>query len=234
MDEPTPLPAPLRGCLICHSEGTLELSEKRRTLRGYYPILTCTNCGSTALFDWKSDQENSWRIYYRKISRQVYAYAALRFLKAGWLRSDDALDLSTEVYIQRQRIRQVSEGDLKWLKPAPLLPPLPLMTADELVYLTLKPVYYCESAETRLPLMRRRESILDTGTFYVTNSKIHLLGQRRDRSHRLADIVEVVHQPDAWYVYLGIGRASHYYRGMGQPNLDAEVIVAVVNVLRLR
>jgi hypothetical protein len=233
MSDNATLPPPLLGCLICHAEGTLDLIENNRRFGSQYPTLSCTNCGSTALLDWKEGQGEVWRIRYRKISREFpYAFAAKTFLDANWLDSEEAIQHSTTVYIQGQRLKQIMAGDLQWLKPAPLNPPPPLMSMNEVVYLTLKPVSYCESAETRIPFMRRKESMIDTGTFYVTDSKIHLLGQRRDRSHRLAEIVDVTYDRDTWFVYLDIGGASHYYRGLSLPQLDVELIAGIINVLR--
>lgn len=230
------LPPPLVGCLVCHEEGQLELAEKpsRFPLRSSYPHLICAHCDSVALFDANPSRPANWRIKYRRISRG-YPYAAFRFLAAGWIVADEALDISTEIYIQRQRLKQVEAGDLAWLKPTRLTPPPPLMSGDETVYLALKPVTYYETSKSpaRLPWLGGRDVALDTGTCYITDTKIHLLGQRRDRSHRLNEIYSVEHTRGVWRIYLMISDITHHYEGMGQPNgVDAELIAAVVEALR--
>lgn len=229
------LPPPLLGCLICHTENSLTLLPSRRIL-GFgteFPLLTCSNCGAVAVLDWNQARTEEWRIRYRKVPHAFpYVYAHLRFARVGWLGADEALDVSTEVFIQRQRLQQVKHGDLAWLKPSRLSPPPPLMSADEIVYLALKPASYCETGGRALFFRSRSEVILDSGIFYVTNLKVHLLGQRRDRSHRLSEVQRVEYKEDQWFVHVGVGGRPHYYQGFGQVGgLDAELIVAVVEVL---
>jgi hypothetical protein len=228
MDNPT-LPPPLIGCLVCHVEGELTLSESRRFPGvASHPIVTCDHCGSVALLDYDENKPDDWRIRYRKIPTD-YPYAAWRLGRAGWLDADAALDLSTEVFVQRQRLQQTLGGDLAWLKPSRLTPPPPLMTADETVYLSLKPVSYCETSARRLPLLGNSDIILDSGTLYVTDSKIHLLGQRRDRSQRLSEVRHVDYEGDVWRLHVA---PPHYYKGFGQVGaLDAELVTAIVQAL---
>lgn len=233
---PDETPAPLQGCLICHAEGTLELQESRPlpVLGPRPPRLICSNCGSQALLEWRTGQVD-WRIQYKSISPDPsYHHAQLRFGNVGWLSSDEALDLSTAVYIHRQRLTQVNKGDLSWLKPQRLDPPPPLMKPDEQVYLTLKATTFGELLPSRIPtLLPSKVNSLDTGTFYITNSKIHLLGQRRDRSHRLSEIQQASFQKDQWRVELtGVGQENHLYQGLGLADpLDAELITAIIKQL---
>ena len=230
------LPPPLVGCLICHSEGTLIRSEGRRVLNigSDHPVVTCSKCGAVATLDWTETEPDQWQIRYRKIPRFApYSYAVQRFGKPGWLESEDALDASTDVYIQRERLQQVQRGELKWLKPAQLTPPPPLMNADEVVYLAIKPVTYAKTAPPGLFSFTRESNILDTGTFYLTDSKVHLLGQRRDRSHRLAEISRLTHDEHGWEIHVGSGDDLHHYRGQYQDGiLNGELIIAIVEVLK--
>ena len=226
-------PAPLLGCLICHAENTLTLTESRPLLPigGKYPLLVCGNCQSTAQFDAMPDE--TWRIRYRKISKDIiYNFARYQFGRRGWLESDEALELSTDVYVQRQRMNQVMEGDLSWLKPGRLSPPPPLMSAREVVYLALKPVTYFETGTSRIPAFGRRDVELDTGTLYATDSKLHLLGQRRDRSHRLTEVRDVQYKGGMWTVHTAAGEQPHHYQGRAlSGSLDAELIAAVIDLL---
>jgi hypothetical protein len=225
-------PAPLLGCLICHAENTLTLTESRQFLSppgGKFPLLVCGNCQSIALFDGNAENPDEWRIRYRKISKDVvYNYARYQFGRRRWLDSEEALELSTDVYVQRQRMNQVLDGDLSWLKPGRLSPPPPLMSAREVVYLALKPVTYCETGSSRIPGFGRRDVELDTGTLYVTDTKLHLLGQRRDRSHRLTEVHRVQYKGGMWMVHT----VAHHYQGLAlSGSLDAELIAAVIDVL---
>jgi hypothetical protein len=187
-----------------------------------------------ATLDWQAGQSD-WRIRYQSISPDsLYHHARLRFGQTGWLASDEALDLSTAVYVHRQRLFQVTTGDLTWLKPRRLDPPPPLMKADEEVYLTLKATTFGELIPSRLPtLLADKVTSLDTGTFYLTDQKIHLLGQRRDRSHRLSEIRQASFKGDLWRVELsGVGQDNHLYQGMGLADpLDAQLIVAIIQQL---
>lgn len=224
-------PAPLLGCLICHEEGLLSLSEGRKILGmgGDYELLTCGNCGAVALWDGG----DNWRIRYRKIPTQApYSYAAHQFGRAGWLRSDDALDMSTEVYVHRQRVAQARQGELGWLKPNRLNPPPPLMSADEVVFLSLKPVIYCETNLGGFLSRSRDGTVLDTGTLCITDSKIHLLG-RRDRSHRLTEIRGLEQEGENWYIHVDMEENPHHYRGgHGEGFMDAELVIAIIEALR--
>jgi hypothetical protein len=223
---------PLVGCLVCHSEGTTSLLEGRRIL-GFgseFPLLECTRCQSTALLDWAEDRPEYWRIKYRKIPSQ-YSFAVQGF-GHEWLESEQALEISTQVYIHRKRLDQTHSGDLSWLKPTRLMPPPPLMSPIEWVYLEIPSISYCETRQTGLLSRNKDANILDTGKFYVTDSKIHLLGQRRDRSHRLTDIQRLEFAGQSWYVHID-GESPHHYHGYSQDGiLDAELIIAVITTLK--
>lgn len=235
MDNVT-LPPPLVGCLICHTEGTLTRSEGRRVLGlgTDHPVITCTRCGAVATLDWEEAQPETWRIRYRKIPRTTpYEYAVLRFGKSGWIEAEEALTASTDVYIQRERLQQVQRGKLKWLKPAQLTPPPPLMSGDEVVYFSFKPVTYAKTAPPGLFSFARESSVLDTGTFYLTDSKVHLLGQRRDRSHRLGEIARLHHDEQGWEIHVGNGDDLHHYRGQFQDGIfNGELVIAIVEALK--
>ena len=227
------LPPPLVGCLICHTEGTTSLLEGRRFLSfgSDAPILDCTHCQSSAFFDWNEEQPEYWRIKYRKIP-PPYLYAWSLFNGAGWVESEQALELSTQVYVQRKRLEQTRNGDLSWLKPTRLSPPPPLMSPIEWVYLEFLSITYNETKQTGLLSRTPNASILDTGRFYVTDGKIHLLGQRRDRSHRLSDVRAVEFHNQAWYVHIA-GEKPHHYQGYAQDGiLDAELITAIITTLK--
>jgi hypothetical protein len=138
------------------------------------------------------------------------------------------MDLSLQCYYQRQRLHQCEAGDLSWLAATRLSPPPPLMSPDEIVFLTLKPATYRERVPTRL--RPQRHLILDSGTFYVTNTKVHLLGQRRDRSHRLSEVAEVSFHANTWQIHLT--DQPHFYQGEGQVGvMDAELISAILKAM---
>lgn len=226
-------PPPLVGCLICHTEGTTSLLEGRRFLSfgSDSPILECSNCQSSAFLDWNEERPDYWRIKYRKIQPPNY-HAALVFINAGWIEAEQALEFSTEIYVHRKRLEQTREGDLSWLKPHRLSPPPPLMSPIEWVYLEIPSITYNETKQTGLLSRIPNANLLDTGKFYVTDTKIHLLGQRRDRSHRLSDIRSVEFHGQAWYVHLQ-GEKPHHYHGYAPIGLmDAELTTAVITALK--
>ncbi len=223
---------PLQGCLYCHSEGTITRSEPRRFL-GFgdvYPQLKCSACGAVALFDLT---DGDWRIRYKRFSRAAsFYYVALHLGAAGWLSSGDALDISTEGFVQRKRVEQAKVGKLSWLQAAPLLPPPPLMTPEEKVFLSLRGVAYQQSALPGFWARSDQAEVLDTGTFYVTDYKLHLLGQRRDWSHRLSDIRKVAYDHRSWTIYLNTAGSAEFYRGMALASqMDPQLFSAVVEAL---
>lgn len=234
MDE-KPLPPPLEGCLVCHTEGSVALEEGRSLpiVGTLMPTLNCDSCGSVAKFRWDGESVSRWAIRYQKIlSEFPYTGANRRLLGKGWLSADDAISISSEIYIHRQRLQQIADHDLSWIKPSRLNPPPPLMTPDELIYLSLKPASYCETGNRRMAFMSDDGVVLDTGILYVTDSKIHLLGQRRDRSQRLSEITDLEFRDDQWFIHVDMDDQRHHYRGLGQGGiLDAQIIVAIIGVL---
>jgi hypothetical protein len=231
------LPPPLLGCLFCHVEGGMSLNEPRKILGigGNFPILTCSHCGSTALFDFGDiEADTRWRIRYRRFNQERhYYYAGLYLGKGGWLDADDAIDISTRAYIQRQRVRQSRQGDLYWLKPAPLSPPPPLMNPHENVYMAFQHVTYYQGQPNRFSAQANANS-LDSGSFFVTDAKIHLLGHRRDWSYSLSEIESVEYNQRAWVIHLRTSSGvPEYFSGENHPSeLDAQLVAAVLQSLR--
>lgn len=229
---------PLQGCLYCHSEGTTTLVEGR-TLFGFgnhFPILRCGNCNSTALLDYNPEDAEHWRIRYRRVNPSArYYYVAIHLGRAGWLSAQQALVISTNGYAQRARVRQTQAGDLAWLQPAPLRPPPPLMSTEEVVYLTLKAVSLQEAPPSGFLVRPDQGTVLDTGKLYVTDQKLHLLGQRRDWSHRLTDIQKIAYDGKSWTIVLNTLGQPQQYRGLNATDqLDAQLIAAIVETLCAR
>ncbi len=229
--------APMLGCLYCHHEGEMVSGEGRKIL-GFgsgLPILTCKHCGSVALFEPKPDS-GSWRIKYRRFNRESqYYYAMVNLGTAGWLDEGEALDISRRAYVQRKRIAQAESGDLSFLQADPLETPPPLMSPDERVYITLNPVILQQSAAraTSLGTGSDDNGVQDSGTFYLTDRKIHLLGHRRDWSHKLTDINAIDYTDRYWRIH--VGHSNQHYRGMNAPNqIDAQLFCAVVKALQAK
>lgn len=229
---------PLAGCLYCHGEGTTTLLAPRwySWPGSRFPLVKCTECQSVAQIDCDPEDPDRWRIRFRQVNHDARFYYVHHHLgKAGWLSGDEALAISTRGYVQRQRVQQARRGDLDWLQPAPLNPPLPLMTPGEVVYLTLKGVTYQEAPPVGFLVRPDQGGILDSGKFYVTGQKLYLVGQRRDWSHDLAQVDDVLYDDVAWRVLVAAGDQVHQYRGTNLTNQwDAQLIAATVNTLRLR
>jgi hypothetical protein len=226
---------PLLGCLYCHTEGATVLSPGRRFLGfgGDYPILTCSHCDSVALLDYDPEDPQDWRIRYRRVNRAPrYYYVAIYLGKAGWLSAQKALAASTNGYVQRTRVQQTRAGDLSWLQPAALHPPPPLMGVEEVVYLTLRAVTFQEAPPPGLLVRADQGTVLDSGKFYVTDQKLHLLGQRRDWSHRLSEIHRLEYDDQAWTVVLNTPGQPQQYRGVNAfDQFDPQLVAAVVEAL---
>ncbi len=227
---------PLQGCLYCHSEGTTYLTEGWKFL-GFgpdYPVLKCSQCHAVAWLDVGVGGEDNWRIRYRRVnSAPRFFYVAQHLGGAGWLSAQRALAISTESYVQRRRVHQAKEGNLDWLQPAPLRPPPPLMRPEEKVYLTLRAVSLQSTPPSGFLMRFNQGGILDSGKLYVTDQKLHLLGQRRDWSHLLQDVEQVEYKRNAWMIYLiDRGQAQHYHGAAldGQP--DPQIIATVIEALQ--
>ncbi len=226
------VPAPIQGCLYCHTEGSITVAESRKIL-GFgsgLPTLTCSSCGSVALFESGPDPD-TWRIRYKNINKSPRFYYVMLYLgRAGWLTADQALEASRNGYVQRQRIQQAQHGDFSWLRPSPLTPPPPLMSVDELVYLMVNPATFQQAMRAGSVLGQGEENVLDSGKFYVTDRKLHLLGHRRDWSHKLSDIRRVEHTDDYWRIY--VGESEQHYQGANMPDqIDAQLFTTVVKML---
>ncbi len=232
MTDTVQIPAPLQGCLYCHTEGSITLTEGRKIL-GFgsgLPTLTCSSCGSVALFEAGPDPD-TWRIRYKNVNKSSRFYYVMLYLgHAGWLSADRALEISRNGYVQRQRIQQVQHGDLEWLRPEPLSPPPPLMTPDERVFVSVNPVTFQQAMRAGSVLAQGEENVLDSGRFYITDRKLHLLGHRRDWSHKLTDIQRVEHNDRYWRIY--VGESEQHYQGLNFPDqMDAQLLTAIVKAL---
>jgi hypothetical protein len=232
MTETIDTPAPLLGCLYCHAEGTTTLNEGRKILGlgSGLPTVTCNNCGSVAFFEQGNDTD-SWRIRYKNVNKAPRFYYVMLYLgRAGWLNAEQALEASRNGYVQRQRVLQTQRGDFSWLYPAPLDPPPPLMSPDENVYLRVNPATFQQSTRVGSVLGQGEENVLDSGRFYVTNRKLHLLGHRRDWSHKLSEIKRIEHTDELWRIY--VGDSDQHYQGTNFPDqIDAQLFTTVVKML---
>ena len=226
------IPAPLQGCLYCHTEGSITLTEGRKILGigSGLPTLTCSSCGSIALFE-PGDDNDAWRIRYKSVNKSPRFYYVMLYLgRAGWLSAEEAVELSRKGFVQRQRVQQAQRGDFSWLHPTPLDPPPPLMSHDENVYLTMNPVTFQQAMRAGSVLAQGEENVLDSGRFYVTDRKLHLLGHRRDWSHKLSDVQRVEHNDQYWRVY--VGESEQHYQGVNLPDqIDAQLFTTVVKML---
>lgn len=235
LDETISSLAPLQGCLVCHMEGTTELSTGRRLLSfgQHYPRLQCSYCGSVALLDISGDGLEEWRIRYTRINRaERYFYAAAHLGQARWLSAKDALAISTDAFVQRRRVQQVKAGDLTWLQLPSLRPPPPCVSPGEQVFLVLKAVTYHETVPPGL-FSAKQGAVLDSGKLYVTGQNLHLLGQRRDWTYRLNVIQRISYDADAWAVHLNTPDAPpQHLRGMNVTGqMDSQLVAAVIEIL---
>lgn len=226
---------PLLGCLYCHAEGTTSLTPGRKFLGfgSIFPVLKCSHCGSLALLDVSPTMPEQWRIRYRRINQSSrYYYVATRLGKVGWLSAHTALSISTDGFVQRKRVQQAKVGDLSWLPDVTLNPPPPFIARDEIVYLVVKAVTYQQSPPHNLITRAEQGAILDSGKLFVTDKNLHLLGQRRDWSHSLAQVHHISYDEQSWTVYLRESGQLPQYRGMNlNDQFDAQLISAVVEAL---
>lgn len=224
--------APLLGCLYCGTEGTITADETGRRL-------TCSACGAIAKFEPGADSDH-WRVNYQKVSHAPRFYFVMNTLgKAGWLDDDHALELGRLGFLARHRLQQTQRGELGWLQPRKMASPPPLMSPAETVYLIADSVGLYHSGKSNgrgLAALfgRGGGELQDTGRFYLTDLKLHLLGKARDWSHKLStDIQRVEHTDKYWRVYLTDG--SQFYQGENQPTQpeqpDAQLFASVVKAL---
>ncbi len=222
---------PLQGCLYCHAEGTTTLLPGRK-LFGFgsdIPTLKCERCHAVASLDINLDDPNDWRIRYRRVDHSSrYYYVSIYLGKAGWLSAYEALTASRNGYAQRARVAQTKAGDLSWLRPGSLRPSPPTMDPEEQVYLTLRAVTLQETPPSGFLVRPDQGTVLDSGKFYVTGERLHLLGQRHDWSHDLADVQKIEYDGKAWLVYLD----GQHYRGLNvAEQYDAQLVATVIEEL---
>src|SRR2546423_3478379 len=121
MTDTVQIPAPLQGCLYCHTEGTVTLSEGRKVL-GFgsgVPTITCSNCGSVAFFEAGTNPDD-WRIRYKSVNKSPrFYYVMLYPRRAGWLSAEEAVTPSRNGFVPRPRVPEVQRGEFSWLPPAP-------------------------------------------------------------------------------------------------------------------
>lgn len=224
---------PLKGCLYCHAEGTTFLTQGRKMLGlgGDFPVLKCDRCHAVAQLDIDPAYPDEWNIRYRRTDRSPRYYYVYHHLgKAGWLSAEEALVASTNGYAQRARVAQTKAGDLSWLRPGSLRPPPPMMSPVERVYLTLRAVTLQETPPPGFLVRADQGAVLDSGKLYVTDQKLHLLGQRRDWTHDLNTVRRVSYNGKSWTVFLD-GEARHY-RGINvEEQYDAQLIATVIEAL---
>jgi hypothetical protein len=111
-----------------------------------------------------------------------------------------------------------------------LNPPPPLMSPDENMYVAFNPVTFQQAMRAGSVLPPGEENVLDSGRFYLTDRKLHLLGHRRDWSHKLSDIQRVEHNEQYWRIY--VGESDQHYQGLNLPDqVDAQLFTTVVKML---
>jgi len=230
--DPT-LPAPLQGCLYCHAEGSTALAEGRKMLGiGGGQVLICSQCGAVAQFEQLDTVATHWKIRYRTVSRAArYYYVWLRLGQGHWLDAETALAESQRGFIQRRRVQQTQQGDLSWLAFYQL-PELPsLMSAEERVALTLRPASLRHVNKAgRVALLAGDDPVQDAGICYVTDRKLHLVGERRNWAHKLSEVRRVDQNERCWRAYLGGG--DSYYQGENHTGqVDVQLFGAVIQAL---
>ncbi|MBX3061581.1 MAG: hypothetical protein U0528_04295 [Anaerolineae bacterium] len=221
---------PLQGCLYCHHVGTVRYAEGRKVLGlgSGLPTATCSHCGTVAQLEIEDGDDPYWRIRYKKLnSAPEYYYVMVYLGEQRWIDGEEAMEISRRGFVQRHRIDQVQHGDLEWLEPAPLNPPPPLMSPYETVYLAVPDVSLWQPSSQN---GGSGGSALDVGTFYVTDRRMHLVGQQRDWSNRLAEIRSIEHDENAWRIFIGGNR--QYFTGSNTlESLDAQLFTAIVKAL---
>lgn len=234
-DTLVPTIPPLEGCLYCHSEASISLLEPRKFLGlgGSYPVIRCGHCGTTALLDLNADDPEAWRVKYRRVNQAPEYYYVARYLgKAGWLSAQKALTISTDGFVQRKRVKQAQQGELSWLGGGTINPPPPLMGADERVFLSIRAVTYQHAPPSGVFVRQDQGDVLDSGKLYVTDRKIHLLGQRRDWSHSLADVHDVAYDKNAWLVLVDSSGDLRQFRGViSRDQIDPQLVAVVIEAL---
>lgn len=224
---------PVQGCLFCHTEGAVSVARSRADS---FPVLKCSHCGAVAELDADPDRPANWRIRYRKVNAaKRYYYVARQFGGGNWLDRDDALQVSTNGYVQRQRVRQTREGDLSWLVPVTLDPLPPFIVRGETILLELRAVTLTRLAPRTWIFRAGQDELLDSGKLYVTDRKLHLLGQRRDWSVNWVDVLETGYEADAWHLRVAGDDQPRILSAQRVSNeIDPQLIAAIFDQLRSR
>src|SRR5690606_33197529 len=229
---------PVLGCLFCHTEGAVSVEPGRAPVsRGNgVAVIKCSYCGAVAELDAGPESSNSWRIRYRKVNpAERYYYVARHFGGGNWLDGDEALRVSTYGFVQRQRVRQTSDGDLSWLAPLSLDPLPPFIVRGETVYLELRAVTLQRLAPRTWIFRAGQDELLDSGKLFVTDRKLHLLGQRRDWSVSWADVLDTAYDDAAWRATLGGEDQTRELSAQSASNeIDPQLITAIFDLLRAR
>lgn len=229
---------PVQGCLFCHTEGAVSVEPGRDPLprADGFPIIKCSYCGAVAELDAEPNNPQGWRIRYRKVnSAERYFYVARHFGGGDWLDRSDALRASTNGYVQRQRVRQTNEGDLSWLAPLALDPLPPFIVRGETVFLELRAVTLQRLAPRTWIFRAGQDELLDSGKLFVTDRKLHLLGQRRDWSVSWADVAGTAYDADTWRVTLaGEDQPRELSAQSASNEIDPQLITAIFDLLRTR
>lgn len=229
---------PVQGCLLCHTEGAVSVEPGRAGLPRVegFPIIKCSYCGAVAELDAEPDNPNGWRIRYRKVNpAERYFYVTRHFGGGDWLDRSDALRASTNGYVQRQRVRQTNEGDLSWLAPLALDPLPPFIVRGETVFLELRAVTLQRLAPRTWIFRAGQDELIDSGKLYVTDRKLHLLGQRRDWSVSWADVLDTGYDADTWRAHISGEDQTRELLAQGAANeIDPQLIAAILDLLRAR
>jgi hypothetical protein len=82
----------------------------------------------------------------------------------------------------------------------------------------------------------RDDNLLDSGTFYLTDNKLHLLGQHRDRSNRLSEVTKLDYNARGWTIILEGAQEANFYQGEypDDPLIDGEMLEAIIHALQLK
>ncbi|HML20156.1 MAG TPA: hypothetical protein PKD09_00820 [Aggregatilinea sp.] len=222
---------PLQGCLYCHTEGTTALFPGRRILGigSDFPILKCSRCGTTADFDADPALPDAWHIRFRHCNHDPrYFYVAQHFAGAGWLTAQQALTISTDGFIQRQRVQQAQSGDLSWLQPEQM----PVAEREGQPYLSLKGVTLQETNSSSFFGFGGSSAVLDSGKLFVTAEYLYLDGQRQVWKYPFDMLGGIRYTDQAWIVAIEHGDQPLTMQGVNlSDQFDVQLIAAVIEAL---
>lgn len=216
--------SPLIGCLFCHTEGTITEHHPQRFVN-VVPKLLCSHCGSVALFEVIG--EDSWQIKYTHTSDdQQYHYAKLRFKGDNWLKEEDAIDISREVYIQRHRVGQAQAGKLGWLKPD-ISRELPTtLSPEESVLVFIDEVRLQRHVQEEEGQIQHE---VDRGALFLSNHRLHVAGKARDWVYEINAIESATFIEKRWMLRFSDQHfIEHHTEG---DEHDAQLFVAIIEGL---